>query len=190
MANLVVQPGLGPTQHFDNPANAAAVNPELLRHRCRLAWYVKRLRNRYMLVTSTAYKDASKRELARFLATSPTDERDLLPFPWHVAGCREPQTAKSLYIGQDQRILRLSAQHKAPRFMFGDAKCAPTTLDVRIKVALHHPFHHESELLELDGREFTSWADTYGHCRVCHIQPHDRYGRDVDDTPEDLLEYI
>ncbi|KAJ5230725.1 hypothetical protein N7489_011433 [Penicillium chrysogenum] len=126
MANLVVQPGLGPTQHFDNPANAAAVNPELLRHRCRLAWYVKRLRNRYMLVTSTAYKDASKRELARFLATSPTDERDLLPFPWHVAGCREPQTAKSLYIGQDQRILRLSAQHKAPRFMFGDAKCAPT----------------------------------------------------------------
>jgi hypothetical protein len=79
-----------------------------------------------VLVMSTASKDASKRELARFLATSPADERDLLPFPWHVAGRGEPQTAGSLYAGQDQRILRLSAQHEPPRFTFGDAKCAPT----------------------------------------------------------------
>jgi hypothetical protein len=64
------------------------------------------------------------------------------------------------------------------------------TLDVASRSHYIIPFHHESELLELDGREFTSWADTYGHCRACHIQPDDRYGRDVDDTPEDLFEYI
>ncbi|KAJ6189448.1 hypothetical protein N7519_004356 [Penicillium mononematosum] len=45
-----------------------------------------------------------------------------------------------------------------------------------------------SELLELDGREFTSWTDTYAHCQAYHAQPDDRYGRDVDETPEDLFE--
>ncbi|OQE20770.1 hypothetical protein PENFLA_c016G01716 [Penicillium flavigenum] len=56
------------------------------------------------------------------------------------------------------------------------------TLGVRVKVTLQ-PFHHESELLELDGREFSSWADTYGHCRAYHTQPDDRYGR-VSTTPQ------
>ncbi|KAJ5478048.1 hypothetical protein N7530_003557 [Penicillium desertorum] len=235
MANPVVHPGLGPTRHFDNPADAAAVKPEPLHHLRRPA----RMQSMSVLVMSTASKDASKRELARFLATSPADERDLLPFlgtsqaveshrpqdlctPGKISAfCdyllntnhpvlrlvtrnnrrilerfrKEPKYSDLAYVLNPDRATWYHRRRRHPPKTYQslpddwqEIETAVSTLfaesqtpDARVKVMLHHPFRHERELLELDG------PDAYGQ-RAYHTQPDDRYGRDVNDIPEDLFE--
>lgn len=57
----------------------------------------------------------------------------------------------------------------------------------RVKLMLHHPFREESDLLIIDGRHFSSFAEAFDFCTEHHSHGPDHYGPLASHPPEEDL---